>query len=159
MPPRFPDSELRGSGRRVQVRADRRSLAFGSQRRCLHEQEALGEMYTEAVARAATGLCIGGVSQDGNRRGSCLPAGIVVLPQRKAGGFNLNTFLRWSHYDSSRKQLQRYDGDRPSGLWRYGDFAGHCTGLSHVRRGLCARGLLDSVVSGDEADPGATPLF
>ena len=34
------------------------------------------------------------------------------------GGFNLNTFLRWNHYDEVRGVQLRYDSDRPHAKWR-----------------------------------------
>lgn len=113
-------------------REDGVSLAHASQRLCLHEQEALATLA---------------------RRTRCGSGGIQVLPQRGYGdleGFNLNTFLRWSHFDGSRDQLQIYDHDSSGSQWRRGDFAGHCTGLSYLRRGLCVRTLLALVADGDQ---------
>jgi len=117
----------------TEPRKDGVSLAHASQRLCLHEQEALATLA---------------------QRTRCGSGGIEVLPQRgydEMEGFNLNTFLRWSHFDGSRDQLQVYDHDSSASQWRRGDFAGHCTGLSYLRRGLCVRTLLASVV-GDSHD-------
>lgn len=125
----------------TELREDGVSLAHASQRLCLHEQEALATL------------------AQGTRCGS---GGIQVLPQRGYGemeGFNLNTFLRWSHFDGSRDQLQIYDHDSSDSQWRRGDFAGHCTGLSYLRRGLCVRTLLASVVDDDQARVGTTIGF
>jgi hypothetical protein len=55
---------------------------------------------------------------------------ITVLAQRTSS-FNLNTFLRWSHFDPVRGLFLRYDADRSSSKWRRGDFAGHCTYARH----------------------------
>lgn len=115
----------------TEPREDGLSLAHASQRLCLHEQEALASLA---------------------QRTRCGSGGIEVLPQRADGdaaGFNLNTFLRWSHFDGTRDQLQIYDQDTAASQWRHGDFAGHCTGLSYLRRGLCVRTLLASVIDGE----------
>ncbi len=118
----------------IEPREDGVSLAHASQRLCLHEQEALATLA---------------------QRTRCGSGGIQVLPQRGYGemeGFNLNTFLRWSHFDGARDQLQIYDHDSTASQWRRGDFAGHCTGLSYLRRGLCVRTLLTSVIDADQDD-------
>lgn len=116
----------------TEPRQDGVSLAHASQRLCLHEQEALASLM---------------------HRTRCGSGGIEVLPQRGdevVERFNLNTFLRWSHFDGSRDQLQIYDHDSSASQWRRGDFAGHCTGLSYLRRGLCVRTLLASVVGAEQ---------
>ena len=61
-------------------------------------------------------------------------------------GWNLNTFLRWSHYSAERDEMMRFDADRPGSGWVRGDFAGHCSGLSPARRALCVAVLLGAVV-------------
>jgi hypothetical protein len=109
------------------------SLAFASQDDCLHEQEALEEMYHEGYE------------------------GIAVIRQRseerlgtEGQHFNLNTFLRWSHFNSKRQLHQRFPDDSADSKWRKGDFIGHCSGLSQVRRAMCVSALLASVVGGSE---------
>jgi len=75
---------------------------------------------------------------------------IIVIEQRDgASGLNLNTFLRWSHFDWDRHVQQRYESDPPSTRWKPGDFLGHCTGLSSVRRSMCIALLLKHVRSDD----------
>lgn len=61
--------------------------------------------------------------------------------------WNLNTFLRWSHYHPERHEEMRFDGDVGGSRWLAGDFAGHCSGLNPVRRALCIAGLLGAVMS------------
>ena len=61
--------------------------------------------------------------------------------------WNLNTFLRWSHFNAERAEEMRYDMDAAGSGWLLGDFAGHCSGLSPVRRALCVAALLGAVVS------------
>ena len=65
-----------------------------------------------------------------------------------SGPFNLNTFLRWSHVDTERDGVgtMRFDGDASGSAWRVGDFSGHCSGLSPLRRALCIAVLLGAVV-------------
>ena len=99
---------------------------------CLHEQQALQEMLSLAHWRAR----------------------VAILEQREDGGgtnaeerFDLNTFLRWSHFDGERQEELRYDMDAAGSAWRRTDFAGHCSGLSPVRRALCVAALLGAVVS------------
>ena len=113
----------------MEPREDGVSLAHASQTFCLHEQEALALVM---------------------KRSRCGTGGIAVLPQRAAtpDQFNLNTFLRWSHLDRDRGLDQQFVHDSRGSQWRHGDFAGHCTGLSYLRRGLCVRTLLSSVVDG-----------
>ena len=41
----------------------------------------------------------------------------------------------------------RFEGDRHGSGWRPGDFAGHCSGLSPLRRALCVAVLIGAVVS------------
>ena len=67
---------------------------------------------------------------------------IGVLEQRAPGAWNLNTFLRWSHYDAEREADRRYEEDSRAGAWAHGDFAGHCSGLSQLRRAMCMGALL-----------------
>ena len=118
------------------------SLAHASQSECLHEQDALSIMVVQQAVRQSRGASCDGCD------------GIVVLPQR-LNEFNMNTFLRWNHFNKERQTQLRYDGDRPWSKWRVGDFAGHCTGLSHLRRGVCIRALLASVIrTDDDADAG-----
>jgi len=115
-------------------RDDGLSLAHDPQSRgCLHEQQALQEMIAHSAHWRAR---------------------VAVLDQREqndAGGeavfWNLNTFLRWSHYDAERAEQLRYDADAAGSGWTHGDFAGHCSGLSPVRRALCVASLLGAVVS------------
>ena len=64
-----------------------------------------------------------------------------------SGGWNLNTFLRWSHYHAERQEELRYDADAAGSGWSRGDFVGHCSGLSPVRRAICVAALLGAVVS------------
>ena len=80
------------------------------------------------------------------RNGGAGGAGVGALGGG-SGRWNLNTFLRWSHYDVDREEELRYDGDAAGSGWVRGDFAGHCSGLSPVRRALCVAALLASVVS------------
>ena len=125
-------AQLRASfGRRraTAPRADGVSLAFDTQNRCLHEQQALQEMAGEEAWRSH----------------------IAVLAQRhdehaaRANSFNLNTFLRWSHYNAERDESLRFDADAHGSGWLRGDFAGHCSGLSRLRRALCVAVLMGSV--------------
>ena len=168
--------------RATAVRADGVSLGFDSQRHCLHEQQALQEMLAERVP----GIAAVRQRQESADQG---PADPRLEPRPS---FNLNTFLRWSHYDDERGLAQRFTDD---GLWcvaphhtstcpragtwghvpilhrfeprlrygsreltplhdcvtvhrtkwRPGDFAGHCSGMSRVRRGICVHALLNAV--------------
>jgi hypothetical protein len=97
-------------------RADGLDLGGMGQRHCLHEQQALEEMVADGWA------------------------GVAVLPQRDRSGFNLNTFLRWSHFAPDGSQ--RHFDDPQAAQWRPGDAVGHCSGLSPARRGLCLAVLL-----------------
>ncbi len=111
-------------------RPDGVSLAFDAQSRCLHEQQALQEMVVS---------------------GEWAPR-IAVLGQRDAAPlagerepFNLNTFLRWSHWNAERSEQLRFDADAHGSSWLQGDFAGHCSGLSPLRRALCVAVLVGAV--------------
>ena len=106
-------------------RGDGLSLAFDSQEHCLHEQQALQEMLDEPRWRRS----------------------IAVLTQRAEEAFNLNTFLRWSHYNAERQANLQFENDAHGSGWVRGDFAGHCSGLSSVRRALCVAVLLGAVVT------------
>jgi hypothetical protein len=107
------------------------SLAFASQDHCLHEQEALQEMYLEGYPGIAV---INQRNQDAGEG------------ERSEQGFNLNTFLRWSHFNSKRQLHQRFPDDSTGSKWGHGDFTGHCSGMSTVRRAVCVSSLLASVV-------------
>jgi hypothetical protein len=74
----------------TEPRTDGATLAHASQNLCLHEQEALSSLVQQT---------------------RCGVGGIEVLPQRASGDFNMNTFLRWSHFDGERDRLQTYDND------------------------------------------------
>ena len=80
---------------------------------------------------------------------------VAVIEQRSsdapasdsgAAGFNLNTFLRWSHYNAERDETLRFDTDARGSAWLTGDFAGHCSGLSPLRRALCVAVLVGQTV-------------
>mmetsp|Transcript_3568 Transcript_3568/g.9988 ORF Transcript_3568/g.9988 Transcript_3568/m.9988 type:complete len:409 (+) Transcript_3568:72-1298(+) len=107
-----------------QWRADGTSLSTDGQASCLHEQQALEEMLQSGEWASEIG----------------------VLEQRAPGAWNLNTFLRWSHYDAEREADRRYEEDSRAGAWAHGDFAGHCSGLSQLRRAMCMGALLGNVV-------------
>lgn len=116
------------------VRHDGVSLGGDSQIHCLHEQQALAEMMEDGWP------------------------GIAVLAQRSPA-FNLNTFLRWSHYDAKRGQDLHFHDDKLETMWRDGDFIGHCSGLSAERRSLCVAMLLSaaarraSATAAEDCDP------
>ena len=106
------------------------SLATAPQSACLHEQQALEEMLQLPDWRSH----------------------VTILEQRAeveaaAPAWNLNTFLRWSHYNAERDENMRFEGDRHGSGWRPGDFAGHCSGLSPLRRALCVAVLIGAVIS------------
>ena len=63
-----------------------------------------------------------------------------------ASAWNLNTFLRWSHFHAERKEDMRFELDAVGSGWQVRDFAGHCSGLSPVRRALCVAVLLRATV-------------
>jgi len=114
-------------------RADGLSLATDPQARCLHEQQALQEMvwsgeWAEHVAVIEQRTSDTLTSDDG------------------AIGFNLNTFLRWSHYNAERDETLRFDTDARGSAWLSGDFAGHCSGLSPLRRALCVAVLVGQTI-------------
>ena len=71
----------------------------------------------------------------------------VAEVEAAAPAWNLNTFLRWSHYNAERDENMRFEGDRHGSGWRPGDFAGHCSGLSPLRRALCVAVLIGAVIS------------
>merc|ERR1719424_914992 len=75
-------------------------------------------------------------------------AAVATTTQNAPAGkpWNLNTFLRWSHFNVERRQEMRFV-DTPGSGWRYADFAGHCSGLSPVRRALCISVLLGNTVT------------
>jgi len=162
--------------RATAFRADGVTLATDPQSRCLHEQQALQEMLKEphwrarvavlaqrdapsdeeplampssepAVAADARGVA-SGVPQ---LRPSPPPPPRPRDPQQalrvERPTFNLNTFLRWTHYNAERNEQMRFEGDAHGSGWLRGDFAGHCSGLSPVRRALCVGVLLGSVVT------------
>jgi len=123
--------------RATAVRADGVSLGFDSQRHCLHEQQALQEMLAERVP----GIAAVRQRQESADQGPADPR----LEPHSRPSFNLNTFLRWSHYDDERGLAQRFTDDGLWTKWRPGDFAGHCSGMSRVRRGICVHALLNAV--------------
>jgi len=102
---------------------------------CLHEQQALAEMRDDGWP------------------------GIAVLRQRADAhahdhsGFNLNTFLRWSHYDAGRMETLDFTDDPAHTMWRDGDFVGHCSGLAPERRGVCLGMLLHAAARHAAANP------
>ena len=53
---------------------------------------------------------------------------LIVLPRSVSD--NLNTFLRISHYDSSRRINLNYDNDDTAYKWKKGDNTCHCTGMT-----------------------------
>ena len=129
--------------RATEWRADGLSLATDPQSLgCLHEQQALQEMLEQPEWRAKVAVLDQRDELEGRRIGGELQAdGATSTP------FNMNTFLRWSHHNAERDAEMRFDGDAYGSRWRRGDFAGHCSGLSPVRRSLCVSVLLDAVVS------------
>ena len=116
----------------------------------LHEQQALQEMLAESHWRALVTVLPQRSQADraAEARHSSISqvnaaAKVVAATQPS---FNLNTFLRWSHFDSERDQQMRFDADAFGSGWVRGDFAGHCSGLSSLRRALCVAVLLSSVI-------------
>ena len=144
--------------RATSPRADGVSLAFDSQARCLHEQQALEEMLSEPYWRTRIGVIAQRDHEHTPRMAVAAATGTAraVHPDARDDAtsegaapeplFNLNTFLRWSHYNAERRSYLRFDTDRHGSGWVKGDFAGHCSGLSSVRRALCTAVLLSSVL-------------
>mmetsp|Transcript_27679 Transcript_27679/g.70808 ORF Transcript_27679/g.70808 Transcript_27679/m.70808 type:complete len:258 (-) Transcript_27679:134-907(-) len=118
-------------------RDDGVSLAFDPQARCLHEQQALQEMVWSAEWAPHVAVLD---QREPSSRGS--PLGGVGGDER---GFNLNTFLRWSHWNAEREETLRFDADAHGSGWLPGDFAGHCSGLSPLRRAMCVAVLVGAV--------------
>lgn len=79
---------------------------------CLHEQEALNQLY----------------QQEKTIREHVL----VLLPRENLS--NLNTFHRQSHYDERRKMSVDYEKDPVLFRWKKGDNTCHCTGMSEKLR-------------------------
>jgi hypothetical protein len=117
-------------------RADGVSLAYDSQAKCLHEQQALQEMASEDEWRKHIAVL--------TQREQPAPTSVGAARTR-LDDFNLNTFLRWSHYNAERAESLRFDADAHGSGWLRGDFAGHCAGLSPLRRALCVAVLMGSV--------------
>jgi hypothetical protein len=97
------------------------------QDRCLHEQQALRNLYNF------------GVAGDPDRYKNIL---LVVPQRRKADDFNINTFHRESHYDPCREAYRDYDSDASHSRWAPGDFTCHVSGMNmHLRAKLLAECL------------------
>jgi phenylpropionate dioxygenase-like ring-hydroxylating dioxygenase large terminal subunit len=79
---------------------------------CLHEQEALNQLY----------------EQENSIREHIL----VLLPRENL--YNLNTFYRHSHYDERRKMSVDYEKDPVQFRWKKGDNTCHCTGMTEKLR-------------------------
>jgi len=118
-------------------RDDGVSLAIDSQAHCLHEQQALQEMRDEEPRWRRSIAIVEQRTEEGREEHSA---------QQKST-FNLNTFLRWSHFNAERSSWLNFGHDAVGSSWVRGDFAGHCSGLSSVRRALCVAVLLGSVVA------------
>ena len=116
-------------------RADGVSLAKDPQSRCLHEQQALQEMVWSGEWQRQIAVL--------DQRDSSAASALHLVGGERA--FNLNTFLRWSHYNAERAEEARFEGDAHGSGWLQGDFAGHCSGLSPLRRALCVAVLVDAV--------------
>ena len=141
--------------RATAARADGLSLATDPQSRgVLHEQQALQEMLeSSSYWRQRVGIL---EQRDMKTRGDA-PSADALAGKLVEGGegrpvprqprWNLNTFLRWSHYHSERSEQMRFDMDAVGSSWQVGDFAGHCSGLSPVRRSLCLSVLLGATVA------------
>jgi len=133
-------------------REDGVSLARDSQSVCLHEQQALQEMVEgSSYWRTRVGLLEQRSSSDGPKRHVALPYDAHPSPAAASeasngADFNLNTFLRWSHFHAERKEDMRFELDAAGSGWQMHDFAGHCSGLSPVRRALCVAVLLRATV-------------
>lgn len=123
--------------RATAVRTDGLTLGGASQVFCLHEQQALAEMKAEGwpgIAVLKQRVQHSPAAVPGSSRGSGF----------RANGFNLNTFLRWSHYDARREETLWFRDDPEETMWREGDFLGHCSGLAAERRGVCLAMLLSA---------------
>ena len=137
------------------ARADGLSLATDPQSRgALHEQQALQEMLQESSYwRQRVGILAqrdmqrGGAPGDTAADGEAFAAHGGHKSMATAPRWNLNTFLRWSHYHSERSEQMRFDMDAAGSSWQMGDFAGHCSGLSPVRRSLCLSVLLGATMA------------
>ena len=127
--------------RATAVREDGLSLAHDAQSAgCLHEQQALQEMLRDDSNYWRSKVAV-------LQQRTAAEEESQQLSQYSEPAWNLNTFLRWSHFHAERKEEMRYDGDASSSRWSRGDFVGHCSGLSPVRRALCVAALLGAVVS------------
>jgi len=124
-------------------RADGVSLAFDTQNKCLHEQQALQEMAAEQAWRSH--IAVLAQRHDAHELNAPVGAGHTREERSREERFNLNTFLRWSHYHAERDESLRFDADAHGSGWLRGDFAGHCSGLSPLRRALCVAVLMGSV--------------
>lgn len=113
------------------------------QSRCLHEQQALRNLYTFGRHGAP----------------SFYSDRVLVLPQRNdAVGLNLNTFHRTSHYDACRGVQQDYEYDTPDSRWRNGDFTCHVTGMNiHMRSALLTECLEHAHGAGAFPAPSTLP--
>ena len=142
-------------------REDGLSLAHDPQSSgCLHEQQALQEMLASTAYWRARVAVLEQREEDPEadrlRGGGAVERPARLLEQHAGRGgysrggsarWNLNTFLRWSHFNAERAEEMRYDMDAAGSGWLLGDFPGHCSGLSPVRRALCVAALLGAVVS------------
>ena len=133
-------------------RSDGMSLVKDLQsQHCLHEQQALQEM---VLGSSYWRRRIAILEQRDVRNAAAQTAGLLPSPaaayQQSTGRWNLNTFLRWSHYSSERLEHMRFDNDAFGSRWRVGDFAGHCSGLSPLRRSLCLSLLLNSTICAEK---------
>lgn len=72
---------------------------------------------------------------------------VLVIEQRSKTGVGLNTFARENYYyDSERGMELLYGGDRRSGRWQPGDWAGQCTGMPVKNRLECIQELMKKTV-------------
>ena len=111
---------------------------------CLHEQQALQEMVLgSSYWRRRIAILEQRDVRNAAAQTAAQTAGLLPSP---AAAWNLNTFLRWSHYSSERSEHMRFDNDAWGSRWRPNDFAGHCSGLSPLRRSLCLSLLLNSTI-------------
>ena len=129
-------------------RDDGVSLAFDPQSRgCLHEQQALQEMLeSSAYWRARVAVLEQREDADADADARTHPDADETRVGEGTSRWNLNTFLRWTHRAEDGRTL-RYDADAAGSAWQGGDFSGHCSGLSPVRRALCVAALLAAVIS------------
>lgn len=101
---------------------------------CLHEQQAI----TELMKRSTNWWKPYTVWGDN----------IKIIPQRDMndpkGGWGINTFHRWDHFDRERRFSLKYNNDAPGSRWQENDFIGQCTGLAIDARIDCINQLLDS---------------